>query len=274
MSAPLPGSAVQSLREHGVDVLSSAGGASFEDGLYEIATADHFWLQWRLKAILGLLTAHEILPDRELRALDIGGGAGVFRTQAESATRWTVDLADLNPSALLKADPGRGRTLYYDILQPDPQLTGRYDLVFVLDVIEHLSDPATFLEAAGSHLAPGGCLVANVPALEACRSRFDDVVGHLRRYDKPQLSIVAAKAGLKDLEMRYWGLSMVPLLQLRKLMLARLSNKDDILDRGFRPPGHVSSAVLKALLRLETRLLPSPPLGSSLLLLASRPGVA
>jgi hypothetical protein len=57
---------------------------------------------------------------------------------------------------------------------------------------------------------------------------------------------------------------MVPLLALRRLML-RLTPREDVIRRGFAPPGALVHALLKGAGWLETALISNPPVGSSLL---------
>ena len=51
-----------------------------------------------------------------------------------------VDGCDLNRTALEMAKPGKGQLFVYNILDQEPSLLGRYDAVFLLDVIEHIDD--------------------------------------------------------------------------------------------------------------------------------------
>lgn len=69
---------------------------------------------------------------------------------------FSVDGCDLNRTALERAKPGKGQLFVYDILDQVPSLLGRYDAVFLLDVIEHVPDDTAFLIAASRHLRPGG----------------------------------------------------------------------------------------------------------------------
>ncbi|MEK7388354.1 MAG: class I SAM-dependent methyltransferase, partial [Elusimicrobiota bacterium] len=170
-----PKIAPESLSRKGVELLSPLRPSSFEEGWYDIAEPDHFWLQWRLQVLLNALEDAGLSVDAPLRALDIGGGRGVLRTQLETRSSWTVDMADLDAGALLGCVPGRGRTLYYDALDRNASLVGSYDAVFLFDVLEHIAETKGFLRAALDHVKPGGRLFINVPALASCFSPFDRV---------------------------------------------------------------------------------------------------
>lgn len=61
----------------------------------------------------------------------------------------------MNRTALEMAKPGKGQLFVYNILDQKPSLLGRYDAVFLLDVIEHIDDDTAFLRAALRHLQSG-----------------------------------------------------------------------------------------------------------------------
>jgi len=86
----------------------------------------------------------------------------------------------------------------------DPRLTftaqkpaSKYDLVLMLDVLEHVEDDvATLREAAANLLEPGGWVLLSVPAGQALFSRHDELLGHKRRYAPARLRALAKDAGL------------------------------------------------------------------------------
>lgn len=226
-------------------------------------------MTWRLKSFLGLLKSVGVPLDAPLRGIDIGCGNGILRSQLESATAWTVDGADLDLEVLKSNPPSRGQTMLYDVHDRSKEFLGSYDFLLVFDVIEHIDDVPAFLDSCVPLLKPGGWLFINVPALECLRSVYDDQAGHLRRYDKPSLSATLDRPDLKLRALRYWGLSLVPLLAVRRQLL-RLAPREDVIRRGFAPPGALVHALLKGLGRLETALVSSPPAGTSVLAAAVR----
>jgi SAM-dependent methyltransferase len=243
--------------------------SAFPSEWYEISSVDHFWFKWRLKAALELMALCGAARNTSLRALDIGGGSGLLRDQIESHTRWTVDLTDLNSAALRSARRGRGRTIYYDVLQCEPNLREAYDVAVLFDVLEHVEETRRLLGAIAKHLRGGGLLFINVPALPLLMSAYDRAAGHLRRYRPESLRAELATLDFEILAVRYWGLSLLPLLALRKLILGGTPTAATIR-RGFRPPSRLLHAGLRGLMAIETSLLPLPPIGTSLLLVARR----
>lgn len=252
-----------------VELLSSRQEESFVEEWYEYADPGHFWMKWRLRSLLAQMKEDGIPFDKPLRGLDIGSGRGVVRLQLEKETNWTVDCADLDISALQTAHSGRGRLLFYDVTEENPSCVGKYDFILLLDVIEHILEPANFLQSVLKHLKPGGLLIVNVPALPALFSLYDTAVGHHRRYTKTTLAEAIAVQKAEVVDLRYWGLTLVPILMARKFLMSLLS-KDNVVKTGFAPPAPWINGLFDLLSRAETTLFRSPVLGTSLLLIARK----
>jgi SAM-dependent methyltransferase len=252
-----------------VEILSPAAEIAFPDQWYEIMDERHFWMKWRTRAFLQQCRALSISTDTPSSVLEIGCGQGILRQMLEAATKWNVDAMDLNAGALFHSAPGKGRTALYNIHDRAPALAAKYDAIILFDVIEHIEDPVSFMRSALYHLRPGGYVFINVPALQSLYSKFDVAVGHCRRYRKGTLETELAKAGVRKVDDRYWGLTMLPLLALRKLWLSLRSENPGagttVVQRGLVPPGKLADAVLTAMMRIETSVIASPPLGTSLL---------
>ena len=97
-------------------------------------------------------------------ALDVGCGAGLL---AEPLARLgaTVTGIDASPEVIAVAREHSGKSgLAIDYRAGDvQQLDGQFDLVTCMEVVEHVADPALFLQALSRRLAPGGLLVMSTP---------------------------------------------------------------------------------------------------------------
>ena len=57
-------------------------------------------------------------------------------------------------------------------------------MVVLFDVLEHIPDTQPFLSSVIRHIKLNGFLLINVPALQTLYSKYDETVGHVRRYNK------------------------------------------------------------------------------------------
>jgi hypothetical protein len=69
----------------------------------------------------------------------------------------------------------------------DLDICQRIDSFLYIDVLEHIREDRYELQSAADRLAPGGTLIVLSPAFNFLYSRFDQAIGHHRRYDKPML---------------------------------------------------------------------------------------
>lgn len=242
----------------------------FPETWYDLGDANHFWMQWRFQTWLRRMRNEGDRLKAPARALDVGCGVGVFRKQVEMATAWTVDGVDLNVWALKRSQPGRGEMMSLDITDFPLKLHQRYDHVFLFDVLEHLENPVLFLQASLHCLKPRGMIHINVPALSSQFSRYDLAAGHLRRYDKGSLQEAVKGLGLENISSDYWGFSLLPYLFIRKWWVGRSPSKQDVIQKGFRPPHRLANGVFLAQMKIETSLYPRACLGTSLMLSAQK----
>jgi 2-polyprenyl-3-methyl-5-hydroxy-6-metoxy-1,4-benzoquinol methylase len=244
-----------------IETLSQPQGVSMADEWFQFATADHFWMQWRHCL---LVRALKRAGGQIRNALEIGCGHGVAREMLERDFDFPVDGCDLNRTALEMARPGKGQLFVYNILDQEPSLLGRYDAVFLLDVIEHIDDDGRFLRAALRHLRPGGLVAVNVPASMLLFSDYDRAAGHLRRYTPGGLRKLLRSCGVETQGVEPWGMLMVPLLLARKALLRGIKRAEAI-QTGFVPPNEIARRLLHGMKNVETALPFRMPFGTSIL---------
>ena len=107
---------------------------------------------------------HDLKPLKGKSALDVGCGAGLL---AEPLARLGANVAGLDAAPeLIEAAKGHaaGQGLSIDYRAGElEQLAGTFDLVCCLEVIEHVADPASFVQALEARVAPGGLLIMSTP---------------------------------------------------------------------------------------------------------------
>ncbi|WP_287445386.1 class I SAM-dependent methyltransferase [Altererythrobacter sp.] len=121
-------------------------------------------------------------------------------------------------------------------------LRGPYELIALLDVLEHLEQDIASLQALAVLLAPRGKLLITVPALQSLWSRHDEVHQHHRRYSEASLIRVVTEAGLKVEMITYFNSLLLPAAAMQRLV-SRLSKQSETLDR--IPPKPINGALAK-----------------------------
>jgi len=153
----------------------------------------HPWETARALAIRSLAARLGLVAPR---VLDVGCGDGflIAELRAHLGAREAVAQdVHLTPELIRElAKPG------VEFVRELDQIPGRrFDLVLLLDVLEHVRDPVALLTRVWrNHLAPGGSVLITVPAFQLLFSRHDRALKHERRYSRPEIAKVAEDAGL------------------------------------------------------------------------------
>lgn len=107
---------------------------------------------------------HGLRPLEGKSALDVGCGAGLL---AEPLARLgaKVTAIDAAPELIAAAKAhAEGQALAIDYRHATVEdMTGQFDLVTSMEVIEHVADPQAFLSSLAARLAPGGLMVLSTP---------------------------------------------------------------------------------------------------------------
>ncbi|MEL7285347.1 MAG: class I SAM-dependent methyltransferase [Pseudomonadota bacterium] len=129
---------------------------------------------------------------------EVGAGIG-FTTENlafnHRAKRWLCiepDAAQCNEIRTLR-DSGRipEKCEIWNGKLCDLPARATFDTIIYIDVLEHIEDDRSELEAAMIRLKHGGRLVVLAPAYQYLYSAFDESIGHFRRYTLSSLRAVA-----------------------------------------------------------------------------------
>ena len=227
----------------------------------------HWWFVAR-RRILRSLIKRKVRPPKEARILEIGCGTG--HNLGMLSEFGALEATELDAGARELASSRLGRAVAEAAL-PDLSMfpASSFDLIALLDVLEHVENDATALAAIRSRLKVGGKLLVTVPANRWMWSAHDAAHHHHRRYTKRQLRDAATNAGLRiDLLSHFNTLLFPPIAAAR--LAGKLLGRDRADDS--IPPGPVNG-ILRGIFELEAPLVGRVPLpfGVSLVAILSRP---
>jgi SAM-dependent methyltransferase len=137
------------------------------------------------------------VPGPTARVLDFGAGSGTYADMlVERGVRPDVLEPDGTLHRMLR-DKG------HRVVELGADGVGDYDVIYSLNVFEHIKNDQEAADDLGGLLRPGGRIVIYVPALEMLFTSMDTKVEHYRRYRRKQLERVLTNAGLEIVESRY-----------------------------------------------------------------------
>ena len=225
----------------------------------------HWWYRARREILSDYLTRFGDIPDGA-RILEIGCGTG--HNLPMLAEFGEIDAIEIDETAAAKASERLGKKVGSS---PLPELEGvqpgSYDLVAVLDVVEHVEDDVAALKAIATALKPGGKILITVPAHQWMWSAHDVVNHHKRRYSKGTLTAALEKAGLTWRKLHWFNSLLFPVAVAARFA-GKLMGKDDSDDS---PPPKPLNTLFEGVFGLERHLLGRVPMtpGLSIIVLAS-----
>lgn len=228
----------------------------------------HWWFVARRRIIASLIERF-VRPPAGAKVLEAGCGTG--GNLALLARYGKLDAFEYDPAARAKAAAKQVAEIDFGAL-PDQvaRVDGSYDLIALLDVLEHIEEDKASLARLGGLLREDGKLVLTVPAVPSLWSEHDVIHHHHRRYTRRSLEQCIAAAGLKVERIGYFNSLLFPVAWLQR-QAQRLTGRHAALDA---IPGKLLNTALERVFGLERHILGKVdmPIGLSLFAVVSRKG--
>lgn len=173
------------------------------------------------KFLVGLITAQA--NSKNAKILDFGAGSGTY-TDMLHEQGFGVDCVE--PDKTLQGIlNSKGYHVTNSVGSKD---RGKYDVVYSLNVLEHIKDDGKAFDDLVASLKPGGKLVVYLPAFQVLFSTMDERVEHFRRYRKDRLVGFATKNKLEINKLQYCD----PLGFFAALLFKFVGSKDGVISPG------------------------------------------
>jgi len=234
---------------------------------YENLYRLHWW--WRAREEVITRTLARFRPPNGWDGiLDVGCGDGLSFDWLGRFGK-VIHGVEIDPRLVRQEGPLRDRIHLgpFDDTYEPPMA---FSLITMLDVVEHMEDPAGALRRAGSVARPGGDLLITVPAFRALWTAHDELNHHYVRYTKQSLRTLVESVGVRVLHDEYFFHWVAPAKLITRFKEQLVGPSASVIPTV--PAGWINHSLI-ALSRAE-RLLPDwlrPPFGSSLLMMGRFP---
>lgn len=220
----------------------------------------HWW--WRVREDILIHRLRRIRAGLSPRAriLDVGCGAGVFFDALEQFGH--VEGIESDAEAVARSGGWRSR-ITLGQLDETYSPSEPFDLVLMLDLLEHVDDPLTLLSRVRKVLNRDGDILITVPAFEWLWTAHDELNQHVRRYTSIEIRHLIAQAGFKVQRVDYLFQSLV----LPKLFTRAKEAIVGSAPRVPRMPAPWLNRALRIWYHAEHLIAGSLPFGSSLLVI-------
>lgn len=153
-----------------------------------------------------------LLKGKKNKILDIGCGAGTLSLYLASKKNEVLGI-DIAENAIYSCKSSAEylnlkNVSFQQMPFPDKIPNGKFDLIICSEVLEHLKDDKLALKKIFSLLNNGGIAIISTPSIDApiyrlgLARKFDERVGHLRRYSLEKLVSMCKESGFIIIETR------------------------------------------------------------------------
>lgn len=224
--------------------------APLYEELYRVEET-YWWFRARRSIVLDLLKRYA--PDKaDLNIVDVGCGCGY--TIYEFSKYYKNIIGVEFGKEAVKFCEKRGIEVIQGEFPSGVDLKDEsFDVVLILDVLEHVHDDKGFLEKGAAILKPGGIIIVTVPAYPFLWTHRDEYHEHVRRYTKKGFRKLFNDLPLKKIAFSYFNFFLFLPITISRLLSKVLGYDKKAPDINV-PPKPINSA-LEKMFSLEKYLL-------------------
>jgi len=200
-----------------------------------------------------IMNAH--LNDRALKILDIGAGDGWFSREMLNILHPDSTIVcwdnNYNTETINQLSSITNRRIKYTSLRPQ----GKFDLLMLLDVLEHINDDKDFLsEAIKEHMGSNSLMLISIPAWPMLYSKHDLHLRHVRRYKPKKFKSLLELSGLEVLMRGGFFHSLLLPRLFSKILSQFFYRQRNVKDIGDWQCGHVLTRLIETALAFDNNM--------------------
>lgn len=225
---------------------------------------EHWWWLGRRAIARSLIASMKLPANAAIFEAGCGTG-GNLKLLGEFGSVCGMELDDHARAIAVKR--GGGEVLSGRLPEEIPFGENTFDLIVLMDVLEHLEHDLESLKALRARSKPGGKIYVTVPAFPFLWSRHDTTHHHYRRYVKKTLRGVAEAAGWRVKLLSYYNSFLFPPIAGIRMTQRALKRESSDLDQPSAPMNWLLAEIFgseKHMLRFGFGL----PFGVSLVMIA------
>ncbi|MCL6477966.1 MAG: class I SAM-dependent methyltransferase [Peptococcaceae bacterium] len=221
-----------------------------EDKIYRLMAeieSDHWWFSGR-RNIIDTAIRSFVKLNQGAKILDVGCGTGgnlSLLSQFGCVSGLEMDAGAVE----MAKERGLGQIYKGEIPGPLPFEENSFDLIVMLDVLEHIEDDGEAIRYLVEYLKPNGYLLITVPAHSFLWSNHDRAHHHLRRYTRPQLVEKLRESRLDIIYSSYFNVWLFPMILLIRTIKNKLIKSKDNCDLSM--PKYCINKILAAIFSSE-----------------------
>lgn len=227
----------------------------------------HWWFIAR-RLILKKILDRYYRNKKPKKVLEVGCGSGGNLTMLkEYGEIFAMELDDdarniANNRNICNVKKGR--------LPEDIPFNDGFDLICMLDVLEHIDDDLAALSSVKEKLNQQGKLLITVPAYKFLWSAHDVACHHKRRYTRKQLINLVLKSGLKVQYTSYFNTILFPVIAAVRILNNIFGGSGSSAKNDVNLPPTFVNKFLRIIFSAERLILPAMffPFGVSVLIIA------
>lgn len=186
----------------------------------------HWWFIARRRIVAAIVKKYAPELKESSEVLDAGCGTGGNLNYFKNLYP-NIKGMEMNLQACELAVKKTGVQVEYGKFPDEiPFKDTEFDLVLMLDVLEHLDDDILALNNIRKIIKNKKYLVATVPAFNFLWSGHDEIHHHKRRYTLEELRKKAEKCGFVPIYSSYFNFLLFPLILIYRIL--KIDNSDDL----------------------------------------------